>query len=350
MGKEQSLINQNFVEITRDFKQYLESIQAKFNAFDASNQHDKNRINFIETEKGGIFKNLDTYFYKIWDLAKDFSVDDYRISQKYYQASILPLIEGPSEINRRIYRKPLGYSGDYVTMNYIYDYHDGKYLGQSSYEKLINNYTCNIPFSASNIVRKDFVKRKIMEAIGKKETARILSVGSGPMRELSELLQEGNIHRKVTFYCLDLEIKALDYVRQEMAKIEEDKKELLSVVYLHKNIIDILRNKELIKELCCQDLIYASGIFDYLKDRIAIRMVKQLYQLLANEGSLLICNASAENCSHKAYFEMLGEWNMVYRTRQEMLRWTEDFKDKAKIKFDEPKGPSNYLFLDITHL
>lgn len=344
------IINKAFVNSIQDFKQYLESLKAKFATFDLRNEQESERIHFIEANKKEVFNNLDKYFFEIWELAKDFKKDDYINSQKYYQELIIPLIGDAAEINNRIYRKPLGYSGDYVIMNYIYDYHDGKYLGESSYEKLINNYTCNIPFSSSNIIRKEFVKEKILETINKNREAKILSVGSGPMRELLELLREDKIHKKVSFYCLDLEKRALDHVKEEIAKLEENKKKLLNIVYLHKNIVDILRNKELIKELSKQNLIYASGIFDYLKNSTAARMVKQLFQLLDDNGSILICNASAENCSHKAYFELLGEWYMVYRTRQEMLQWTNGFKEKAHIKFYEPSKSCSYLFLDIKKL
>ena len=345
------MINQDFTNIILDFKRYIESVKAKLDTFDAKNMPGKEEISFIEKEKNKIFKDFDSYFHKIWEIAKNLDTIDYKDSQKYCQELIIPLIGDPPEINRRIYRKPLGYAGDYVTMNYIYDYHEGKYLGKSSFEKLINNYTCNIPFSSSNIIRKDFVKERLLKAINNNENnSRILSVGSGPMRELLELIKEHKIHRKTTIYCLDLEKEALDYVKQEMAKIEDNEKKLINIVYLHKNIIDILRNKELKKELSGQDFVYASGIFDYLKESIAIKMVKQLFQLLNNKGSMLICNASAENCSHKAYFELLGEWNMVYRTKKEMLLWTNNLKEQASIKFGEPSDSSNYLFLDITHL
>jgi SAM-dependent methyltransferase len=262
-----------------------------------------------------------------------------------------PLIEEPAEINRQIFRKPLGYPGDYITMNYIYDYHGNhKYLGKSSYEKIINNYTCNIPFSISNIVRKDFFKKKILEAMDKKQNTKIVSVGSGSMRELLELLKEGRISKNIVFSCLDFEKKALNYIDEELKKIEDKKKEFLNIRYLHNNIIDIIRNKSLKEKLADEDLIYVSGVFDYLKDRFASRLIKELYELLNKKGTLIICNASAENFSHRAYYEMLGEWNMFHRTREELLSWTRDISDVAEIKFEQPEGFINYLFLSIKKL
>jgi len=343
-------LDKRFVKITQDFRDYLKSIKTEFDEFDAKSIDEKGRIQFIETEKEDIFRKLDRYFQQSWEIVKNFDKDNYRFHKHYYQKMLHPLIEESIEINRHIYRKPLGYSGDYITMNYIYDCHNNKYLGKSSYEKLINNYTCNVPFSVSNIVRKKFFKREILEIMNKKEDARILSVGSGSVRELLELLREGRINKKVLFKCLDFEKKALDYVRKELENIENDKKKFLTIQYFSNNIIDIIRNKLLKKELANEDLIYISGVFDYLKDRLASRLTKELFQFLNKEGILIICNASAENFSHRAYYEMLGEWNMIHRTKEEMLSWVEGFDNISEIKFEQPEGFINYLFLTIKKL
>jgi SAM-dependent methyltransferase len=197
---------------------------------------------------------------------------------------------------------------------------------------------------------KDFFKKKILEAMDKKQNTKIVSVGSGSMRELLELLKEGRISKNVVFSCLDFEKKALDYINEELKKIEDNKKKFLNIRYFHNNIIDIVRNKALKAGLVDEDLIYVSGVFDYLKDRFASRLIKELYELLNKEGTLIICNASAENFSHRAYYEVLGDWNMFHRSKEELLSWTKDLKGVAEIKFVQPEGFINYLFLSIRKL
>lgn len=169
-------------------------------------------------------------------------------------------------------------------MNYIYDYHRNNYLGNSSYEKLINNYTCNIPISCSNIKRKDFLKERILEALEKNDGVRILSVVSGPARELIELLNEGKINKPLIFKCLDPEKMALDYIDHAIKKIEPVKKQALSIEYICRNVISLIRGKEFKEALQNYDLIYAFGIFDYLSDRMASRLTKKLFQLLERGG------------------------------------------------------------------
>jgi SAM-dependent methyltransferase len=348
METKQTQISQDFVEITQDLEKYFRLIKSKFDGFDATNSSDSDRNKFVESEKEKVFNKLDFYFDKIWQFVKDLTKENYILYQKYFQRIIAPLFEEPSAVNKQIYRKPLGYPGDYIVMNYIYDYYgNDKYLGERSLDKLINNYTCNVPFSKSNIVRKEFFKNKIEEIVNKCNGARILSVGSGPARELFELIEEGKINKKLTFTCLDLEQRVLEFVKEKFEKLEHKNKELIEITYLHRNILELIKNKGLGDALINQDLVYASGLFDYLRERFASRLIKELFNLLKKNSSLFICNASAENYSHRAYYEFLGDWVMIYRTKQELISWTKDLANTAEVKFENQSNSTNYLFLNI---
>ncbi|MCM8792838.1 MAG: response regulator [Candidatus Omnitrophica bacterium] len=343
------LLDNEFISITKEMRGFIQDIKADFDEFDRLNNDEKKRIEFIWTAKGEIFPKLDNYFAKVWEFVKGFERDRYAVHQNYYQQVLGDLLLEPIQINRHVYQKPLGYPGDYIMMNYIYDYNGNKnYLGTSSFEKLINHYTCNIPISCSNIKRKEFLKEKILEALETKDKAKILSVACGPARELIELLREGKITKPLLFKCLDFEKKALDYVDNEIKKIEQRKKELLSIEYICRDITSIIRDRQLKEKLRVQDLIYAFGIFDYLSDYMAARLTKELFQLLDKDGKLIICNVSLKNSSHRAYYELLGGWNMVYRTKEDMLSWTNSLSDFSEIKFEELSNFSNYLFLSIS--
>ncbi|MCM8781482.1 MAG: hypothetical protein NC828_00260 [Candidatus Omnitrophica bacterium] len=215
-------------------------------------------------------------------------------------------------------------------------------------KKLINNYTCNIPISCSNIKRKEFLKEKILETLERKDKSKILSAACGPARELIELVREGKITKPLLFKCLDFEKKALDYIDNEIKKTEHGKKELFSIEYICRDITSIIRDSRLKEKLNGQDLIYAFGIFDYLSNRMASWLTKELSSLLNKDGKLIICNASLENSSHRSYYDLLGEWNIVYRTKEDMLSWTDSFSDFSEIEFEGPSNFSNYLFLSIT--
>ena len=71
----------------------------------------------------------------------------------------------------------------------------------------------------------------------------ILSVGSGSVRELIELVQEGRIIKPLYFDCLDFDKKALDYVRREIEKIDPEKRSHLHLRLINRNLLDIIRVK-----------------------------------------------------------------------------------------------------------
>lgn len=344
------LLDTQFISLVKEMEKFLQGIKEDFDEFDRANKDEQKQVEFIQTTKKEIFAKLDDYFAKSWEIVRDFERDKYIVHQNYIYQKLSPLLE-IAEVNRHIYRKPLGYPGDYIMMNYIYDYNGNhNYLGDSAYEKLVNHYTCNIPISCSNIKRKEFLKEKILETSRNKNNAKILSVASGPVRELIELLKEARITKPLKFICLDFEKRALDYVHSEMNKIDEKKRRFLSIEYICRDITSIIRDRALKENLRGQDLIYAFGIFDYLSERMASRLTKELYQLLGKAGRLIICNASLENNSHRAYYELLGEWNMVHRTKEQMLSWTKEISDIAEVNFELPSDSTNYLFLNIKKL
>jgi len=336
------------IPLVNSMRHFLQDIKNKFGEFDMAFPPMQEQVDFIEENKKEIYKKLDNYFSEIWDIAMKCDEEGYNVHRGYFQQMLHPLVEEIVEINRHIYRKPLGYAGDYMVMNYIYDYQKERYLGSSSYEMLINNYTCNIPISRCNIARKEFFKRKIIETIEAKDNPRIMSVGCGPLREVIELLKEGTIIKAFSFKCVDFEKGAIDYVKKELEGIEPEKRQFLSIEYFHQNIIGIIKNKEIKEKIRSQDFIYCSGVIDYLRDRIAGRLVRELFQLLRNKGALVVCNAALEGSSHRAYYEMLGEWNMFHRTKEAMLNWVKDIENAQEISFEEPSDCSKYLFLKVT--
>ncbi len=344
---EYKIMNKGFIDLVQDSKRFLEEVKGTCDKFDKGNSDPRQCGEFIETNKKAVFERLDAYFERIWTIIKDLEKDAYAVHQHYYQHVLGHLLLDPIEINRHVYQKPLGYSGDYLMMNYIYDYHKDNYLGHSSFEKLINHYTCNIPISVSNNRRKDLLKEKISEALGRKEKTRICSFACGPARELLELLKEGRITSPLVFYCFDAEKKALEYIDAQINKIGFPQKQLLSMGYICRDVTAVIRDKELKKILQNQDLIYALGIFDYLSEKMASRLVSVFYELLQEGGKLLIFNANVRNSGGRAYYELLGGWHLIYRTEEQMLKWAKDIKGAPKIRFEEFSKSNSYLCLSI---
>ena len=342
-------LNSKFVFLIERLRSSLFNLKSRFDRFDAVNKGEKKRIKFIEKNKPQVYAKLDEYFKKAWKITKNFNKEEYSSHQRYYQKMLGYLLRDSIEINNFSYQKPLGYAGDFILINYFYDFCN-KYLGVSLYEKLINFYTCNIPIAHSVIRRKDFFKKKLLEMLDSKNPARVLSVGSGPCRELLELLQEGRIKSPLYFDCLDFDKQALDYVRNEIEKIEPEKKSYFHLGLINKNLLSLIRPKKIESELQKYDLIYSSGVFDYLSNRVAKRMMENLYKLLNRGSMLIVTNADKDGASHRVYYEMLTEWVLNHRTKEEILNWTKDLQNVRDIKFVNLDEKNSFLFLSLRKL
>jgi extracellular factor (EF) 3-hydroxypalmitic acid methyl ester biosynthesis protein len=340
------LLNSSFIFLTENLRSFLFSIKKEFDQTDILKRSEESKIKFIEKRKRQVYEELDGYFHKLWEIIKEFDEEEYLLHQKYYQKMLGYLLLDLVEINRVIYQRPLGYPGDFFIMNYFYDFCE-KYLGNSSYTKLLNNYTCNIPIAKDVVDRKDFFKQKIEEVINEKSFARVLSVGSGPARELIELVKEGKVLKPLFFDCVDSEEKALDYIRTEIGKIDPVKRQHLRLRLINRNLLLLLKLKNAEREFGKYDFIYSSGMFDYLSDKISKKMVENLYKLLDNSSSLIVSNANKDIGDHRAYYEMLGNWMLIQRQEVDMLDWVRGVGGASDIEFLNSEKKKSFLFLSI---
>lgn len=322
---------------------FWDEIKKEFDVFDKKEASCKIRENFLIDKKNSLFPKFDKYFDLLWEHHNSLDVEEKLNFKIEYERLMYLYLGNGIEINTHIRSKPLGYGGDFITMNYIYDYHADKFLGDTTYRKLINHYTCNIDVSCSNIARKALIKKAICDVLDKNKKARILSIGAGSAREIEELIKEGKINSDVSFYLVDFEAKAVEYVRNW---IKEYNLKSAKIELIKTDLINLLKNDKFRKTLSNMDLIYISGVFDYLSDRICKKITKDIAQLL-NEGcSLMIANMSIERQRHRAYYELFGEWNMYHRTEKEVLGWVRDLSKDFRSEIMHTNCKS-YHFLQI---
>jgi 2-polyprenyl-3-methyl-5-hydroxy-6-metoxy-1,4-benzoquinol methylase len=328
-----------------DFKAFLDKLAEEFNCFDKENQSPQDRYLFIKQRSKEIFPYFNDFFIQIWEMVKDKNGQEYKDVQGFYQEKLgSPLLE--AEINKYIKDRPLGYAGDFVTMNYIYDFHD-KFLGSSSLDMLINNYTTNIPISNSNIIRKDYFKQKIKELSSRGDNPLIASIGCGSARELIELIKEGQITGPITFTCVDLEGKALDYVRKSMEAIDKEKQANVNIQYAKVDIRDLVKNERLQAKIGRHDFIYASGLMDYLQSKMIKKIISVLLQNLKSGGQLIVVNAGTNDAYFRSYYELLGGWEFIHRSEAELREWVDGQELIRSYSFEQFDVPMNYMFLLI---
>lgn len=329
------LLNGEFVKETLAIKSLLLSVKAEFDRIDAATLSLEDQINFIEIRKEKIFSSLTEHFEKIWSMVKNFSDFEYKVHQKYYQNQLIPLLCVPP-LNKRIYEKPLGYDGDYITMGYYY--RDG-YEGDTLYEKLIHRYTLSIPISRAVINRLPYFCEQMDYAVSRFDgPVYISSIGSGPAKEVIEFIRGNSRAEKCVFNCLDSENQALEQVKCEVGEIERKFNKKININYFNHDILQFIKKSKRGFYPLDQHLIYSTGLFDYLNDKVASRLIKCMFSLLAEGGKLIITNFRSDIPS-RAYLEFLGEWYLILRDKEDMMRLISEIKDAKmqKIELDETK-------------
>ena len=336
-------LNQEFVSETQRIKEYLIGVKKKFLEFDKNNPSEQAQIEFIEKNKKEIFECLTNHFNITWGLINNFLKKEFLTHQKFYQKELHPLLKTPP-LNERIYEKPLGYAGDFITTNYFYE---DDYPGNSTYEKLINRYTLSIPITRAHINRRKYFKKLILETIEKNRKSkeiRISSFACGSAIEFLDILKEDKASHNLIFTGIDAEPLVIQYIQQNIREIRENKRKKCNVVLIHENILNLIRKKKQINGLLNQKLIYCSGFLDYLSDATASRTIEYLFNLLIDDGVLVLVNVSAEN-PLRSYYEVLGEWHLHYRSADQMLKLANRINNAKDIYVDfEPETKMN-LFL-----
>jgi SAM-dependent methyltransferase len=219
------------------------------------------------------------------------------------------------ELTKWTYAKPYGYSGDFHIIDNIYN----NKPATVGFDGLWDTYYLQMTACRATRMRKEKLKELIIETARCRNgrAVRIMDLASGPARGIKELLDADTqrIFSKTVFDCFDQDQHAIDYASQLIGKTPQ-------VNFFQKNALRIALKKDVSQEIPYQyDLIYSAGLFDYLDERIAVRLVSNLYKLLKPGGMMVIANfGEKRNNSSAGLMEWVTEWYLIYRTENEFRR------------------------------
>jgi len=228
----------------------------------------------------------------------------------------------------RSYAKPLGYPGDFEVMNQVYDWQRS---GPSVYRMLLHRLGLDVAECIRT--RMEMVLKSIESVVSEKgasRRARIMSLGSGPAREVELYLsRKGLGGKRVEFTLIDQEQSALNYALEKTYPHVLNSSGHATIQCLNLSFLDILRTCDTFRNLPPQDLIYSVGLLDYLVDRRVRSIVQRLYALLAPGGIMILGNMNETSLSNLWPMECISDWTLYYRSEAEMMGWTEDLGCKA---------------------
>ncbi|MCF0063832.1 class I SAM-dependent methyltransferase [Dyadobacter chenwenxiniae] len=205
-------------------------------------------------------------------------------------------------IHGYVYRKPLGYAGDYALIDMIYTYDSFEHPAYKNWDRYFHYH------AATQAVRnrKAFFKSKLLEKLkGRNSPLNLLNVASGPARDLFELYQIID-PVMLTSTCVDIDSNAVAFASELCRPFANQ-------IHFHRQ--NVLRFSGAEK----YDVIWSAGLFDYFEDRIFILALKRLLTFLKPGGEILIGNFS-ENNPTRGYMEIFGEWVLIHRSAGELTR------------------------------
>jgi extracellular factor (EF) 3-hydroxypalmitic acid methyl ester biosynthesis protein len=237
----------------------------------------------------------------------------------------------------RSFHKPRGYSGDAVLIDYIYtrDCRISEENTVSSLGEKIFGFNRDTPACAAVRARRDLIAAVIDQVCVTNDRPSMLSVGCGHLREASlcRSVRSGNTGR---FIALDQDEQSLSIVARDMSDH--------GVVPVCNSIKSLFRG-DIARERF--DLIYSTGLYDYLDDRIATKLTERMFDMLNPGGRMLIANFLPDiwGC---AYMESFMDWKLIYRTPEQFGALTDSLPDSEVASartFIEKHA--NIVFLEV---
>ncbi len=220
-----------------------------------------------------------------------------------------------SPFTSRCQGKPRGYAGDAVLIDYIYRIGDFQEpyteLGNKIHQALIYSSCCeSVRWRAQHIASE---LNSLYETKGRKISA--ISIASGHLRELN--------------YIQDFDSKFENFVGldQDTESNQEAKKS-----YPHKNLyifdesIKFVLSKKLPQEAF--DMVYSTGLFDYLEDKLAARMTQRMFELVAPGGTMIIPNF-AIGLPEQGYMESFMDWSLIYRNEYQVMDFLQEIDPRS---------------------
>jgi extracellular factor (EF) 3-hydroxypalmitic acid methyl ester biosynthesis protein len=239
---------------------------------------------------------------------------------------------------RRAFEKPRGYAGDAELLDFVYGREEGwpppegtTELGRKLFEYTSQSHACEAVRARRGFIA-DLVDRLVEEV----PRPHILSVAAGHLREV--LLCAAVKRRKIGRYvALDSDPLSVEEVRRCYAGF--------GVEPMQASVRQVLTRKGPLGPF---DLVYSTGLFDYVPQAAAQRLTEALFQLLRPRGRLLVANF-LPGIRDVGYMEAYMDWRLLYRTRREMLDLSLDIPQEAihDIRIFCEEG-QNIIFLQIT--
>lgn len=239
-----------------------------------------------------------------------------------------------SELGDRMFTKPRGYAGDYLTIDIMYaDRPSGTGRLGPTLDRAFREQPANRAVVNRRALLADEIARSMAERAGSDRTF-VTSLASGPAAELFDVFTGLDDTGRLKATCIDIDFQALGFVADRAERLR-----LSRCFELHSgNLVYLAMGR---KQLAMppQDLIYSIGLIDYFADKFVRMLLDWIHDRLRPGGRVLLGNFHPRNPS-KALMDHVFDWRLIHRTEQDMDRLFAASKfgrPSTRIRF-EPAG------------
>lgn len=266
---------------------------------------------------------LDAAYARLTELDGALSEEEREAALEHHRARVQPFFLQCPFI-RRAADKPLGYPGDYLTVEMIFNEQDE---GVSPFARLLSRYALDCGPARAHRARPPWLLRHLRQheqEVGR--PLRVLSFACGPEHTLREYATTGATGH---FTLCDFDPAPLEHCRRQFQMLTRRAGPGLPppprVDYVQVSTWQLLRHAERLEELRHpegHDVLVVAGLLDYLKDAVAERFLDMLAPLVAPGGRVLLTNLHHPN-PWRAFMEYVGDWRVLHRGRDAFQRLCE---------------------------
>jgi extracellular factor (EF) 3-hydroxypalmitic acid methyl ester biosynthesis protein len=237
-----------------------------------------------------------------------------------------------SRIAERSYFKPKGYAGDFMTIEMLYR---NTPEGDGKIGTMVDAWCLDSPAARAVRGRRKLLTQQLDE-IGRsvyenQGAVAIMNLACGPCRELADYIGHCGYSEAVRALCVDIDPDALAYAHSVFAAIDHK----AHVSMMQENLIKWCLGR-VDHDFGLQDIIYSSGLMDYLDDMLFKAMINRCYDQLSPGGVLMLGNFSPLN-SIRRFMDHILDWKLIHRSEEDLVRLFDDsfFKGHVTIIGEE---------------
>ncbi|MDH3239306.1 MAG: hypothetical protein OEO83_01425 [Alphaproteobacteria bacterium] len=243
------------------------------------------------------------------------------------------------------YRKPFGYPGDFQLMGYVYDWRP---RGKTVYEKLLDRMGLELLecIATRMMMVQQEIAHLVAAAAPSRRPFRILNLGCGSAREISNYLDQAELPCPVEITLVDQDERALSHAYEQSYPKIMNRGDGSSLRCLQISFVEFLKFGRIFQSLPPQDFIYSMGLMDYLTLDRARCLATAIYAKLAPGARMVIGNIADVPEGLFWPSEFISDWSMRFRTEADLLAMTGGISETAPRIVPDPTGKFYLIYID----